>query len=152
MKKPPSKVAHNWPPTFLCTGPAAQTTWKQKSRTTKSSLMQDWAIRLGFQCINLAQLCDWPTFMLVFDADDGISDLKLALHFWFYKTKACGNPFWNSLMSRLRPSNGLSWSEMKKWYKHLWFHCFHLWILQSKNPLPLLTTRISIRRGNHKSY
>ena len=26
MKQMPSKVAHNWPPTFfLCTGPAAQT-------------------------------------------------------------------------------------------------------------------------------
>ena len=66
-------------------------------------LLQDWVFRLGFQCINLAQLCDWPTFMLVFDADDGISDQKLALHFWFYKTKACRKPFWNSLMSRLRP-------------------------------------------------
>ena len=40
---PPSKVAHNWPPTFfLCTGPAAQTAQKQKSRTTKIPLMQDW--------------------------------------------------------------------------------------------------------------
>ena len=48
MKKPPSKVAHNRPPTFfLCTGPAAQTAQKQKSRTTKSPLMQDWVFRLG---------------------------------------------------------------------------------------------------------
>ena len=39
MKKPPSKVAHNRPPTFfLRTGPAAQTAQKQKSRTTKSPL------------------------------------------------------------------------------------------------------------------
>ena len=49
MKKPPSKVAHNRPPTFfLCTGPAAQTAKKQKSCTTKSPLMQDWVFRLGF--------------------------------------------------------------------------------------------------------
>ena len=55
MKKPPSKVAHNRPPTFfLCTGPAAQTAQKQKSRTTKSPLMQDWVFRLGFG-INLLQ-------------------------------------------------------------------------------------------------
>ena len=44
MKKPPSKVAHNRPPTFfLCTGQAAKTAQKQKSRNTKSPLMQDWA-------------------------------------------------------------------------------------------------------------
>ena len=50
MKKPPSKVAHNQPPTFfLCTGPAAQTAQKQKSLTTKSPLMQDWVFRLGIQ-------------------------------------------------------------------------------------------------------
>ena len=54
MKKPPSKVAHNRPPTFfLCTGPAAQTAQKQKSRTTKSPLMQDWVFRLG-SCPNIA--------------------------------------------------------------------------------------------------
>ena len=48
-KKAPSKVAHNRPPTFfLCTGPAAQMAQKQKSRTTKSPLMQDWVFRLGF--------------------------------------------------------------------------------------------------------
>ena len=48
MKKPPSKFAHNQPPTFfLCTSPAAQTAQKQKSRTTKSPLMQDWVFRLG---------------------------------------------------------------------------------------------------------
>ena len=44
-----SKVAHNRPPTFfLCTGPAAETAQKQKSRTTKSPLMQDWVFRLEF--------------------------------------------------------------------------------------------------------
>ena len=47
MKKTPSKFAHNWPKLFLCTGPAAQTTQKQKSRTIKSPLMQDWVFRLG---------------------------------------------------------------------------------------------------------
>ena len=30
------------------TGPAAQLAQKQKSRTTKSPLMQDWVFRLGF--------------------------------------------------------------------------------------------------------
>ena len=48
MKKTPSKVAHNWPrPFFSSTGLAAQTAQKQKSRTTKSPLMQDWVCRLG---------------------------------------------------------------------------------------------------------
>ena len=47
MKKSPSKIAHNRPPIFLCIGPAAQTSQKQKSRTTKSPLMQDWVVRLG---------------------------------------------------------------------------------------------------------
>ena len=48
MKKLPSKVAHDRPATlFLCTGRAAQTAQKQKSRTTKSPLMQDWVFRLG---------------------------------------------------------------------------------------------------------
>ena len=46
MKKQPSKVAHNRPPTFfLCTGRAAQMAQKQKSRTVKSPLMQDWVFR-----------------------------------------------------------------------------------------------------------
>ena len=45
MKKLPSNVAHNRPPIFfLCTGPAAQTAQKQKSRTTKNPLMQDFGI------------------------------------------------------------------------------------------------------------
>ena len=47
MKKPPSKAAHNWPLTFLCTGPVAAQTKKQKSCATKSPLMQDWVLRLG---------------------------------------------------------------------------------------------------------
>jgi hypothetical protein len=48
VKKPPSKVAHNRPPTFFfSTVQAAQTAQKQKSRTTKSPLMQDWVFRLG---------------------------------------------------------------------------------------------------------
>ena len=46
MKKLPSKVAHNRP---LSTGPAAQTAQKQKARTTKSPLMQDWLFRLGLE-------------------------------------------------------------------------------------------------------
>ena len=50
MEKLPSKVAHNRPPTFfLCTGLAAQTAQKQKSRTTNSPLMQDWVFRLGHE-------------------------------------------------------------------------------------------------------
>ena len=50
MKKPPSKVAHNRPPTFFFnTGPAAQTAQKQKSLIPKSPLMQDWVFRLGGQ-------------------------------------------------------------------------------------------------------
>ena len=48
MKKTPSKVAHNRPPTFFfSTGPAAQMAQKQKSRTPKNPLMQDWVFRLG---------------------------------------------------------------------------------------------------------
>ena len=60
MKKTPSKVAHNRPPTFfLCTGLAAQTAQKQKSRTTKSPLMQDWVFRLGVSTYFVRRLdCD----------------------------------------------------------------------------------------------
>ena len=48
MKKTPSKVAHNRPKIiFFSTGLAAQMAQKQKSRTTKSPLMQDWVFRLG---------------------------------------------------------------------------------------------------------
>ena len=48
MKKMPSKVAHNRPKTFFfVTGPAAQMAQKQKPRTTKSPLMQNWVFRLG---------------------------------------------------------------------------------------------------------
>ena len=48
MKKRPLKVAHNRPPTvFFSSGPAAQMAQKQKSRTPKSPLMQDWVFRLG---------------------------------------------------------------------------------------------------------
>ena len=36
------------PKLFLCTGLAAQTAQKQKSRTTKSPLMQKWVFTLGF--------------------------------------------------------------------------------------------------------
>ena len=32
---------------FLCTGSDVQMAQKQKSRTTKSPLMQDWVFRLG---------------------------------------------------------------------------------------------------------
>ena len=57
MKKIPSKVAHNQPPTFfLCTGPAAQTAQKQKSSTSKIPLMQDWVFRLGFM-ISISIYC-----------------------------------------------------------------------------------------------
>ena len=50
MKKPLSKVAHNRPrPFFFITGLAAQTAQKQKSRTSKSPLMQDWVFRLGLE-------------------------------------------------------------------------------------------------------
>jgi hypothetical protein len=56
MKKLPSKVAHNRPPTFFFnTGPAAQTAQKQKSRTPKSPLMQVWVFRLGSSPNNLLQ-------------------------------------------------------------------------------------------------
>ena len=52
MNKLPSKVAHNRPPTFFfSTCPAAQTAQKQKSRTTKSPLMQDWVFRLGLRSL-----------------------------------------------------------------------------------------------------
>ena len=44
MKKTPSKVAHNRP----------QMVQKQKSRTTKSPLMQDWVFRLGSKQITIS--------------------------------------------------------------------------------------------------
>ena len=47
IKKTPSK---NRPAiSFLCTVLAVQTAQKQKSRATKSPLMQDWVFRLGLQ-------------------------------------------------------------------------------------------------------
>ena len=53
MKKPPTKVAHNRSrPFFSSTGLAAQTAQKQKSRTTKSPLMQDWVFRLGCYAVS----------------------------------------------------------------------------------------------------
>ena len=49
MKKTPSKVAHNQPPTFFFSILAwlPKRPKKQKSRTPKSPLMQDWVFRLG---------------------------------------------------------------------------------------------------------
>ena len=60
MKKSSSKVAHNRHPSFfLCTGLAAQTAQKQKSRTTKSPLMQDWVFRLGWLRLRYAFLMSY---------------------------------------------------------------------------------------------
>ena len=48
MKKPTLKSCSQLAQTpFLCTGLAAHTAQKQKSRTTKSPLRQDWVFRLG---------------------------------------------------------------------------------------------------------
>ena len=47
LKKTPTKVAHNIPNLFFSTGLGAQTAQKQRKRTTKSPLMQDWVFRLG---------------------------------------------------------------------------------------------------------
>ena len=58
MKKPPSKVAQNQIRIFFSTGPAAQKAQKQKSRTTKSPLMQDWVFRLGI-ILNRSMLIVW---------------------------------------------------------------------------------------------
>ena len=64
MKKPPLKVAHNWPKViFFNTGPAAQMAQKQKSRTTKSPLMQDWVFRLGKSRFN--QICLLLRYFLI---------------------------------------------------------------------------------------
>jgi hypothetical protein len=46
-KNHPQKLLIIGPDLFLCTGLAAQTAQKQKSRSTKSPLMQDWVFRLG---------------------------------------------------------------------------------------------------------
>ena len=43
----PQKLLIIGPQLFLCTGQAAQMAQKQKSRTTKSPLMQNWVFRLG---------------------------------------------------------------------------------------------------------
>ena len=54
MKKTHSKVAHNRPrPFFFSTGLAAQTAQKQKSRTTKSPLMQDRVFFLPGSCVQV---------------------------------------------------------------------------------------------------
>ena len=66
MKKTTSKVAHIWPPTFfLCTGPATQTAQKQKSRTTKSPLMQDWVFRLGDKSIPYSKVLSLSFYQTV---------------------------------------------------------------------------------------
>ena len=44
-------IIHPW--LFLCTSPAAQTAQKQKSRTTKSPLMQDWILKLQLWSVNI---------------------------------------------------------------------------------------------------
>ena len=51
MKKCPQKLLIIGPQLFFYTGPAAQTTQKHKSHTTKSPLMQDWVFRLGMKVI-----------------------------------------------------------------------------------------------------
>ena len=61
------------PDFFFSTGPAAQTTQKQKSCTTKSPLMLDWVFRLGFyskqelfyyqQAVLLYNIAIWETSM-----------------------------------------------------------------------------------------
>ena len=45
-KKHPQKLLIIGPELFFITGRSAQTAQKQKSRTTKSPLMQDWVFRL----------------------------------------------------------------------------------------------------------
>ena len=48
MKKTPSKVAHNWPPTFFYV--LARLPKRPKNRNPvppKAPLMQDWVFRLG---------------------------------------------------------------------------------------------------------
>ena len=45
-KKHPQKLLIIGPNFFLCTGPAVQTAQKQKSRTTKSPLMQEWVFTI----------------------------------------------------------------------------------------------------------
>ena len=49
-KNRPQKLLIIGPQLFLCTGLAAQMAKKQKSRTTKRPLMQDWVFRLGSLC------------------------------------------------------------------------------------------------------
>ena len=53
MKKTPLKVVYNWQRFFSRAGPAAQTAQKQKSRTTKSPLMQDWGRSYVFKICHL---------------------------------------------------------------------------------------------------
>ena len=63
MKKTPSKVAHDRPPTFfLCTGPAAQTAQKQKSRTTKKPFNAGLGIQTGGDTEKLMKVQLQPLF------------------------------------------------------------------------------------------
>ena len=56
LKKCPQKLLIIRPQLFLSIGLAAQTAQKQKSRTSKSPLMQDWVFRLGSIYVLLSAL------------------------------------------------------------------------------------------------
>ena len=72
MKKPPSRVAYDRPKiTFFSIGPAAQIAQKQKSRTTKSPLMQDWVFRLGAK---LEKNRKWSRALVTFGSFQGSLD------------------------------------------------------------------------------
>ena len=51
-KNRPQKLLIIDPQLLLCTGAAGQTAQKQKTRTAKSPLMQDWVFRLGLMCLS----------------------------------------------------------------------------------------------------
>ena len=108
------------------TGLAAQTAPKQKSRTTKSPLMQNWVFRLGL-CPNLTTRCQE-------------FELKLPDHFVKLLTNLAG---WKVayLISQLR--TGI-------WRKLFWLKTCSQGVLQAQRneiyffPLPTLPVRLKI--------
>ena len=58
MKNRPQKLLIISPQLFLCTGPAAQTAQKQKSRNMKSPFIQNWVFRLGI-LTNFDRTLNW---------------------------------------------------------------------------------------------
>ena len=124
MKKPPSKVAHNRPRHFFfSTGLADQTAQKQKSRTTKSPLMQDWVFRLGLEQRRRGPRIGWmhPSFWDIKPAWARLISNFLRYNVYFGLPNNCTGPNRSKLSyqkyrymfrSNPKPSQRRFWSNL----------------------------------------